>query len=90
MHPRITHVAVPAPFQVALAFTDGTRGTVDLTPWIDGKRGVFAALQDPAFFAQVRVDAEAGTIVWPNGADLDPDVLYEAAHGAEAGRTPEK
>ncbi len=48
-----------------------------------GKRGIFAALQDPDFFAQVRVDAEAGTIVWPNGADLDPDVLYEAAHGAQ-------
>jgi hypothetical protein len=92
MHPRITGVAVPAPFHVALAFTDGFCGTVDLSPWIDGKRGVFAALQDPAFFAQVRVDADAGTIVWPNGADLDPDVLYEAAHGAEAGsrRTPEK
>jgi len=92
MHPRITDVVVSAPFQVALAFTDGSHGMVDLSPWIDGKRGVFAALQDPAFFAQVRVDAEAGTIVWPNGADLDPDVLYEAAHGAEAGsrRAPEK
>ncbi len=82
MHPRITRVAVPAPFRVALGFTDGSQGTVDLTPWIAGKRGVFAALQDPDFFAQVRVDPEAGTIVWPNGADLDPDVLYEAAHEA--------
>jgi len=27
------------------------------------------------------VDPEAGTIVWPNDTDLDPDVLYEAAHG---------
>ena len=28
------------------------------------------------FFAQVRVDDELGTVVWPNGADLDPLVLH--------------
>lgn len=84
MHPRITDVSVPAPFHVSLGFTDGSSGTVDLRPWIDGKRGVFAALQDAEFFTKVRVDVEAGTIVWPNGADLDPDVLYEAAHGARS------
>ena len=81
MHPRITQVQVPGPFRVTLTFADGSAGTVDLAPWIQGRRGVFAALQDPAFFAQVTVDPEAGTIVWPNGADLDPDVLFEAAHG---------
>ena len=27
-------------------------------------------------FRAVRVDEELGTIVWPNGADIDPDVLY--------------
>jgi hypothetical protein len=85
MHPRITQVEVPGPFRVTLTFTDGSTDTVDLAPWIEGRRGVFAALQDPAFFAQVAVDAEAGTIVWPNGADLDPDVLFEAAHGVASG-----
>jgi hypothetical protein len=43
--------------------------------------GVLAPLRDPAFFQQVRVDAEAGTICWPNGVDLDPDVLYSEATG---------
>jgi hypothetical protein len=33
-------------------------------------------LQDPAYFGQVRVDPELGTVVWPNGYDLDPDVLH--------------
>jgi hypothetical protein len=35
-----------------------------------------ASVEEPGFFAQVRVDSEAGTIVWPNGVDLCPDVLY--------------
>jgi hypothetical protein len=43
--------------------------------------GVFAALRDPEEVARLRVDAEAGTIVWPGGADLDPDVLYAAVSG---------
>jgi Protein of unknown function (DUF2442) len=33
-------------------------------------------LQDPAYFRQVSVDPELGTVVWPNGYDLDPDVLH--------------
>jgi hypothetical protein len=44
-------------------------------------RGVFEPLSDPACFAQVRVDRELGTIAWPNGADLDPDVLYSQVTG---------
>ncbi|MGQ0816340.1 MAG: DUF2442 domain-containing protein [Gemmatimonadota bacterium] len=84
MNPRITEVAARTPYVVELSFTDGSRGTVDLAQWIRGSRGVFATLQDPSFFAQVSVDRDAGTIVWPNGADLDPDVLYEAAHAAPA------
>jgi len=44
-------------------------------------RGVFEPLSDPAYFALVRVDSELGTIAWPNGADLDPDVLYSQLTG---------
>jgi hypothetical protein len=38
-------------------------------------------LQDERFFRQVRADRELGTIVWPNGADVCPDVLYSFASG---------
>ena len=84
MNPDIVDVKVPAHFVVRLTFADGSQGTVDLRPWIGGRGGLFAALQDPAYFEQVSVDREAGTIVWPNGVDIDPDMLFLAARGLSA------
>ena len=40
---------------------------------------MFESLTGPAFFAQVRVAPEAGTIVWPNGVEMAPEPLYAAA-----------
>lgn len=40
---------------------------------------------DDGIFGQVRVDEKLGTIVWPNGADLDPEVLYRGAAQAPRG-----
>lgn len=79
LHPRITAAHAEGEFRLRLAFTDGSEAVVDLAPFVAGRTGVFTPLQDPAYFALVAVDHEAGTIVWPNGVDLDPDVLYEAA-----------
>ena len=76
---RISAVRPLEPFSVELTFTDGTVGVAQLDRWIVGHTGVFELLNDPAFFRQVTVDPDAGTIVWPNGADLCPDVLYDAA-----------
>jgi hypothetical protein len=42
----------------------------------------FEPLRDPAYFARVRLEEELGTIVWPNGADLCPDVLRQRLTGA--------
>jgi hypothetical protein len=63
-----------------LRFSDGRAGELDLQPLLDFT-GVFAPLRDTAYFAQVRVEADTGTIVWPNGADLDPDVLHHRLTG---------
>ena len=83
MHPRVHAVEVVPPYVLRLTFRDGTTGTVDGASWLDGPDdGVFAPLRDPAVFAQVYVDQDAGTIAWPNGADVDPDTLYEEAHPA--------
>ena len=58
-----------------LRFEDGVEGEIDLAELIRFE-GVFAPLQDPARFAEVKVHPELGTVCWPDGADLDPDVLY--------------
>jgi len=85
MHPCVTDVKVIPPYSLRLRFADGSEGTVDARAWVEGSQGVFAELRDPAVFAQVSVDPEAGTIVWPNDADVDPDTLYEEAHRPAAG-----
>ena len=59
-----------------LRFEDGVEGVLDFQAKLSF-RGVFAPLKDPEYFAQVRVDPELGSVVWPNGVDLDPVVLYE-------------
>jgi hypothetical protein len=68
-------------YQVHLRFEDGTQGVVDIADLISFE-GVFEPLKDRACFLQVRVNAELGTICWPGGADLDPDVLYAVVSGA--------
>jgi hypothetical protein len=63
------------PYILWLRFSDGAEGEVDLAPELEGE--VFEPLRDAAVFAQVRVDPEVRTIVWPNGADLAPEFLKE-------------
>ena len=78
---RISGVRALEGYRLELAFTDGTRGVADLTDWVVGQGGVFEALEHEAFFRQVRVNQELGTIQWPNDVDLCPDVLYSRVTG---------
>ena len=75
--PAVVGVAVIGDYQLRLLFDDGTAGDVDLSSMV--WKGVFAPLRDPEYFAKVKVDTEATTVVWPNGADLAPETLYEEA-----------
>src|ERR1022692_5280184 len=79
MLPRIKGVRHAGEYRLALSFTDGTTSEVDLRGRIAGRGGFVVPLQDIEFFRQVRVDAEVGTIVWPNGVDFCPDVLYRTS-----------
>lgn len=75
--PVVVGVAVVGDHLLRLLFSDGTAGDVDFSG--EHWTGVLEPLNDPAYFAEVSVDPEAGTIVWPNGIDLAPETLYEQA-----------
>ena len=67
-------------YRLQLRFDDQSVGSVDVSTRVRFE-GIFEPLRDPAYFRLARVDRELGTVVWPNGADLDPEVLYCVATG---------
>ena len=76
----VVEVRALGKYRVHLRFEDGVEGDLDLGGVIESK-GIFAPLRDEKEFAKVRLHSDLGTIVWPNGADLDPDVLYAKVAG---------
>ena len=73
--PSVVGVAVVRPHVMRLLFNDGVVRDIQYVPGQTTGRMV-QPLDDPEYFAKVRVDEEAGTVVWPNGLDLAPEVLH--------------
>lgn len=61
-------------YVIEFTFTDGSVREIDLDRYLWGP--VFERVRNLDYFRKFKVDRESGTIVWPNGADIDPDVLY--------------
>ena len=62
------------PYRIEVFFDDGSQQVIDFEPVLVGP--LYGPLKDPILFAQAFLDPVAGTLVWPNGADFDPDTLY--------------
>jgi len=76
-HPiyRVAHFDIIGPYTLAVAFGDGTEQRIDFRPVLNGV--LFGPLRDLAIFNAVALDPDAGTLVWPNGADFDPAALHD-------------
>jgi hypothetical protein len=72
---HVTSLSVVPPYSLDLTFEDGKRKRVNLKRLLSGP--VFKRLKDPVVFAEAYLDPELGTVVWPNGADLAPEFLYD-------------
>ena len=71
---RVRKFQVVSPYKIELVFEDDTIRLINFEQVLKGS--LYGALKDPSLFAKVQLDAVAGTLVWPNGADFDPDTLY--------------
>ena len=72
---RVESFEIAGPYTLRVRFDDGTEQLIDFLPILTGE--LFGPLRNKEFFAQVQIDAEVHTLVWPNGADFDPATLHD-------------
>lgn len=71
-------------YVIEVRFTDGTTQTIDFEPILYGE--FYGPLRDQSLFNRVRIDHEVYTLVWPNGADFDPETLHDWPQRVQAFR----
>lgn len=80
--PTVVRAEYRGEFRIHLIFNDQSESTVDFEPWLDGP--VFEPLKTVSYFRRFFI--EGGTVVWPNGADIAPETLYEAAQATRSNK----
>ncbi len=78
--PSVVEATHEGGFRIHLTFNDGLQATVDFEPWLTGP--VFEAVRAPRYFSRFYIDG--GGLAWPNGADIAPESLYEAARSVRS------
>lgn len=72
---RVTSFQIEAAYKLRIAFDDGSEQVIDFRPVLEGE--MYGPLRERSLFDQVRIDPEVHTLVWPNGADFDPETLHD-------------
>lgn len=79
---RVEAFAISAPYALRVEFDDQTQQTIDFKAVLGGE--LFGPLRELSLFNQVQIDPEVHALVWPNGADFDPETLHEWTRYAES------
>jgi hypothetical protein len=72
---RVTSFELLTPYTLRVSFDDDTQQTIDFEDVLAGD--MYRPLRDLDLFNQVRLDPEVHTLVWPTGADFDPETLHD-------------
>jgi len=70
---RVTGFEIIDSYKIRIEFDDGEEREIDFKPVLEGE--MYGALKEERIFNQVELDPEVHTLVWPNGADFDPETL---------------
>jgi len=73
MYLAVKNVKPLPDYKLELVFENKERKIFDVKPYLN--TGLFKTLKDEKFFKAVKVSYDS--IEWPNGVDLDPEILYE-------------
>jgi hypothetical protein len=72
---RVERIEIVAPYTLRVGFDDYSEQIIDFEPVLNGE--LYGPLRDLSLFNAVRIDPEVHTLVWPNGADFDPETLHD-------------
>lgn len=71
---QVTSFKIVAPYTLEITFDDDTMQTIDFLPVLKGE--LYGPLRNLDTFNMVKLDPEVHTLVWPTGADFDPETLH--------------
>jgi len=75
-HPiyKVVSFEIIGPYTLCVRFDDNKEQVINFKEMLVGE--IYGPLKDRKMFEKVEIDPEAHTLVWPNGADFDPETLY--------------
>jgi hypothetical protein len=73
MYLSVNNVKALDDYELELTFENNEIKIFDVKPYLN--TGLFAKLKDENYFKMVKISYD--TIEWPDGIDMDPEVLYE-------------
>ena len=72
---RVESFKIVGPYTLRVKFNDNTQQIINFWPALWGE--LYEPLRDAAVFNQVELSPEVHTLIWPNGADFDPETLHD-------------
>ena len=78
--PMVIEAEYRGDYRIHVRFNDDSEGTIDFGQWL--QEPMFEPLREPGYFRRFFIDG--GTVAWPNGTDIAPEILHEALDVGEA------